>query len=73
MPDPNELTRWDTMALEAGGTCLDLETHGGIISAAGLLAAAQSFEIINMARMRSESITELRTFERWADLRKGRL
>ena len=73
LSESEELTRWDRMALEASGACLDLETHGGFISAAGILAAKQSFEIINRARMVAESTTELRTLERWAALREGRL
>ena len=74
MTDPNELTRFDRIILEAGVTCMYLESWGnGNISAAGVLAAETAFQIIELARLRSEAVTALRTLERWAAMKSGQL
>jgi hypothetical protein len=75
MSDPNELTRWDKIVLEAGATCLILETRNGLTSAAWELSATEAFAIIENARLQAEMDTRLSTsvFDRWLALREGKL
>jgi len=75
MTDPNELTRFDRMTLEAGWTCLYLETRRGFASAAWFISAEQSFKIIESARLQEAAETHLSTsvFDRWMALREGKL
>jgi hypothetical protein len=73
MTDPNELTRWDRVILEAGVTCVILETRDDLTSAAADIAALDSFQIIEAARLMAEAQTTLRTFERWAALKSRQL